>query len=194
MRFASVLAAALALGIAAAPAAAESGAVIRADELKAMPFIDAASSAKLPANTSVNILSRKGGWIEVQAGGQTAYANALDAAKAELDAHGRPGVQKVIVILSDGAANTGPTYLPPSSPYRTQPCQTGVNVANQQKSDGVLLYSIAYDLDVSGAEAATALADLEAKGYVTCSLLGTYSRTLLRMPAPRGSGYAGGGG
>lgn len=34
----------------------------------------------------------------VQAGGQTAYANALDAAKAELDGHGRPGVQKVIVI------------------------------------------------------------------------------------------------
>jgi hypothetical protein len=34
----------------------------------------------------------------VQAGGQTAYANALDAAKAELDAHGRPGVQKMIVI------------------------------------------------------------------------------------------------
>jgi hypothetical protein len=88
----------------------------------------------------------------VQAGGQTAYANALDAAKAELDAHGRPGVQKVIVILSDGAANTGPTYLSPSSPYRTQPCQTAVNIADQQKSDGVLLYSIAYDLGGVGAQ------------------------------------------
>jgi hypothetical protein len=63
----------------------------------------------------------------VQAGGQTAYANALVA-------HGRPGVQKVIVILSDGAANTGPTYLSPSSPYRTQPCQTAVNIANQRRS------------------------------------------------------------
>jgi len=88
----------------------------------------------------------------VQAGGQTAYANALDAAKAELDAHGRAGVQKVIVILSDGAANTGPTYLAASSPYRTQPCQTAVNIADQQKSDGVLLYSIAYDLGGVGAQ------------------------------------------
>jgi Flp pilus assembly protein TadG len=88
----------------------------------------------------------------VQAGGQTAYANALDAAKAELDAHGRAGVQKVIVILSDGAANTGPTYLAASSPYRTQPCQTAVNIADQQKSDGVLLYSVAYDLGGVGAQ------------------------------------------
>jgi hypothetical protein len=87
----------------------------------------------------------------VQAGGQTAYANALDDAKDELDAHGRPGVQKVIVFLSDGAANTGPTYLPASSPYRTQPCQTAVNIANQDKSEGVLLYSIAYDLSGAGA-------------------------------------------
>ena len=60
----------------------------------------------------------------VQAGGQTAYANALDAAQAELDANGRPGVQKVIIFLSDGAANTGPGYLPATSPYRTQPCHT----------------------------------------------------------------------
>jgi DNA processing protein len=42
--------------------------------------------------------------------------------------------------------------------------------------------AVAAALDRSGAEAAAALADLEAGGYVTCSLLGTYSRTLLRPP------------
>jgi hypothetical protein len=87
----------------------------------------------------------------VQAGGGTAYANALDVAKAELDAHGRPGVQKVIVLLSDGAANTGPTYLPATSTYRTQPCHTAVNIAAAQKAAGVLLYTIAYDLNGAGA-------------------------------------------
>ena len=35
---------------------------------------------------------------------------------------------------------------------------------------------------LSGAEAAAALADLEALGYVSCSLLGVYSRTLLQPP------------
>ena len=42
---------------------------------------------------------------------------------------GRDGTQKVIIILSDGAANKGPGYLPPTSPYRTNPCQTAVDVA-----------------------------------------------------------------
>ena len=55
--------------------------------------------------------------------------SALDAAQAEIDADGRAGTQKVIIILSDGAANTGPNYLPNTSPYRTRPCGQAVNVA-----------------------------------------------------------------
>jgi hypothetical protein len=78
MKVASAFVAALALGIAAYPATAESGAVIRADELKAMPFIDAATSAKLPASQSVTILSRKGGWIEVEANGKTGWVRMLN--------------------------------------------------------------------------------------------------------------------
>ena len=53
----------------------------------------------------------------VQANGSTAYANAIDAAQAELDAQAGRATQKVIVFLSDGAANTGPLYYPASSPY-----------------------------------------------------------------------------
>ena len=45
----------------------------------------------------------------------------------------------------------GPGYLPPTSPYRTNPCQTAVDIAGDSKSKGVLMYSIAYD--VSGATA-----------------------------------------
>jgi DNA processing protein len=39
---------------------------------------------------------------------------------------------------------------------------------------------VAAQLDFSGADAAAALATLEALGYVTCSLVGVYSRTLLQ--------------
>jgi len=42
--------------------------------------------------------------------------------------------------------------------------------------------AVAAALDLSGAEAATALASLEALGYLTCSLVGVYSRTLLTPP------------
>ncbi len=43
--------------------------------------------------------------------------------------------------------------------------------------------AIAADLDLGGGEVGAALADLEASGYLTCSLLGEYSRTQLRVPA-----------
>lgn len=42
--------------------------------------------------------------------------------------------------------------------------------------------AVAEALDVSGAEAAAALATLEALGYLTCSLVGAYARTMLAVP------------
>ncbi len=42
--------------------------------------------------------------------------------------------------------------------------------------------AITADLDLSGAEVAAALASLEAFGYVSCSLVGVYTRTLLAPP------------
>jgi DNA processing protein len=42
--------------------------------------------------------------------------------------------------------------------------------------------AVAEDLDLSGAETAAALAALEALGYVNCSLIGVYTRTLLGVP------------
>jgi hypothetical protein len=83
----------------------------------------------------------------VQPGGNTAYAEALDAAYQELQTDGRPDAQKAIVILSDGAANIGPSYLPGTSPYLTSPCGQGVTSAGVAKAAKVLVYSIAYTAD-----------------------------------------------
>ncbi len=80
----------------------------------------------------------------VQAGGNTAYAEALDAAYKELQTDGRPDAQKAIIILSDGAANVGPSFLPGTSPYLTNPCGQGATSAGVAKAAGVLVYSIAY--------------------------------------------------
>ncbi len=78
---------------------------------------------------------------------RTAYANALEAAQKELETHGRPDVKNVIVFLSDGAANIGPTYYSTSSPYRQRPCWQGVQSAAAIKAKGTLIYSIGYDLN-----------------------------------------------
>jgi hypothetical protein len=82
----------------------------------------------------------------MQASGSTAYANAIDAAQAELVKDGRPNTQRVIVLLSDGAANTGPSYLPAGSPYRTTPCHQGITSSQAAQSAGTLVYSIGYDV------------------------------------------------
>jgi hypothetical protein len=83
----------------------------------------------------------------VQPGGNTAYAEAIDAAYKELQADGRPDAQKAIVILSDGAANVGPSFLPGTSPYLTNPCGQGATSAGVAEAAGVLVYSIAYTAD-----------------------------------------------
>jgi DNA processing protein len=43
--------------------------------------------------------------------------------------------------------------------------------------------AVADRLDLHGGDAAAALASLEAFGYVTCSLVGAYSRTMLQPPS-----------
>jgi hypothetical protein len=83
----------------------------------------------------------------VQSNGSTSYANAIEAAQAELTLHGRANVPKVIVFASDGAANTGPSTYPTTSPYRTQPCHQGVTSAGTAKALGTVIYSIGYALD-----------------------------------------------
>ena len=80
-------------------------------------------------------------------GGSTSYAGALSAAWTELSNDGRTGVQKVIVMLSDGAANTGQNC---SANYKaeicTQPCQAGVDEADSLKAspNDALIYTIIY--------------------------------------------------
>jgi Putative Flp pilus-assembly TadE/G-like len=103
----------------------------------------------------------------MKAGGQTGYASAMEAADAELIKDGRVGVQKVMVVLSDGAANEGQSCLdttttvhhqtvitPDSDPHCMQPCQTAVNDANTYKGSAgsakVLVYTILYGDQSSG--------------------------------------------
>jgi DNA processing protein len=43
--------------------------------------------------------------------------------------------------------------------------------------------AIAAELTLTGAETAAALADLEAAGYLTCSMVGVYARTTMKPPA-----------
>jgi Flp pilus assembly protein TadG len=104
----------------------------------------------------------------MQASGSTAYANAIDSAQAELVKDGRPNTQRVIVLLSDGAANTGPTSYSAGSPYRATPCHQGITSSLASQSAGTLVYSIGYDVghdvckNANGSNEAPAITALQA--------------------------------
>ncbi len=113
----------------------------------ASPYVLVPLSSDYKTGTGLNDSSDLVSTIDcVKAAGSTAYANAIDAAQAEIVQDGRPGTQKVIVFLSDGAANTGPTYYPAGSPYRVTPCHQGETSATIATAAGSTVYSIGYDV------------------------------------------------
>jgi von Willebrand factor type A domain len=93
----------------------------------------------------------------IKGGGTTSYASAIDVAQAALVAHGRAGVQKAIIFLSDGAANTGPSFLSKTPQARAQPCHAGITAASSARRAGTVVYSIGYALadDTGGCKADT---------------------------------------
>jgi DNA processing protein len=99
------------------------------------------------------------GTNDLLAGGACLVRDAQDV----LDAMLGPGVRS--------AERSGP---------RLDPELLGVLAAVER--GGQTCDAIAAELDLSGAEAASALATLEALGYLSCSLVGLYSRTLLAAP------------
>jgi len=98
----------------------------------------------------------------IKAGGGTDYSNAMESAYTEMGADGRSGVQKVMVILSDGAANTGqncPTENTKTHKWPTttdahcnNPCGHAVSDATSYKAAGWLIFTILYN-DGQGTEA-----------------------------------------
>jgi len=100
-----------------------------------------------------------GGTNDLLAGGACVVRDAQDV----LDAMLGPGVRQ--------AERLGPAI---------EPRTAQVLAAVEEGSDTA--DAIATGLDLSGAEAAAALAVLEALGYLRCSLVGVYSRTMLKPP------------
>jgi Flp pilus assembly protein TadG len=87
----------------------------------------------------------------IKAAGSTSYSLAIDEAAHELEIHGRPDVQDVIVFFTDGGANTVPNTQAagwPSSgaPWTSRPCGSGVEAAKRVPSD-TAVYTIGYNLE-----------------------------------------------
>ena len=84
----------------------------------------------------------------VTANGTTAYETAIQKGQAALAAQGRADAQDIIIFLTDGAANTAPSYL--TATEKAQPCHSAMSAATSAKSAGVRIFAIAYNVTDPG--------------------------------------------
>ncbi len=80
--------------------------------------------------------------ISAVGGVGTYYADAITAAQNALTTSGRAGVQKVIILLSDGDASASSSNLPTGK--ATNQCHAGITAATAATGAGILVYSAAY--------------------------------------------------
>jgi len=112
------------------------------------------SDATTTLNTSSNLVkAARGGasgctqGLAALGGEGTYYADAITAAQADLTANGRSGVQKVIILLSDGDASASSSKMP-SGKYNNQ-CHEAITAASTATTAGTWVYSVAYGASTS---------------------------------------------
>lgn len=88
--------------------AAEKGLIIRAGDLMAEPFIDAAKASPVTASEPVTLLERRGGWVRVETGGRTGWVRMLnirlEAGAATLAAAPATGRANPLSLLRTGSS------------------------------------------------------------------------------------------
>ena len=77
----------------------------------------------------------------------TYYADALTTAQSNLTTTGRSGVQKVIILLSDGDANASSSNMPTGK--ANNQCHEAVSAAQAATTAGTWVYTIAYGASTS---------------------------------------------
>lgn len=85
--------------------AAESGTALKADDLKAEPFRDAKTLAKLVTGDKVDILKKDGGWYQVKSAKGKGWVRMLSIRKGDTRKGG--GDASGVLALASGRAGTG---------------------------------------------------------------------------------------
>jgi hypothetical protein len=90
------------------------------------------------------------GGISAVGGVSTFYADAISQAQSALVATAKPGMQNVIVFLSDGDANASKNNMPPGR--ATNECHQAIAAAKEAAAASTWVYSIAYGASVSAGD------------------------------------------
>jgi uncharacterized protein YgiM (DUF1202 family) len=102
MRHTSLLLAAL-LTLSGIAFAAEPGTALKNDTLRKEPYADATASGSIKRNDKVQILAKKGAWLQVKAGASTGWVRLLSVKRGTGSSNEAAGV----LGLASGRAGTG---------------------------------------------------------------------------------------
>ncbi|MFN0040002.1 MAG: hypothetical protein ACKVP2_10870 [Burkholderiales bacterium] len=95
------------LGMPALSIAQEKGLVLKADSLLAEPFADAKKVGSLAKGVSVEILNKKGGWLQVKAAAAQGWVRMLSIRRGEAGKASGATELGGVAALSTGRAGTG---------------------------------------------------------------------------------------
>ncbi|WP_187359995.1 hypothetical protein [Chitinolyticbacter meiyuanensis] len=86
---------------------ADSGTLIRATPLKQKPFLDATTVSELPANSRLDIVTRKGAWMQVKtASGQSGWVKLLNVRTGSGSSSGGGGLGTLGKVITTGSSGT----------------------------------------------------------------------------------------
>jgi uncharacterized protein YraI len=95
------------LAAAASAYAADSGVALKGDVIRAEPFKDADSIGDLKKGESVQIMSKKGGWLQIKAAGGEGWVRMLSVKRGAGGGSNAAGEIGGIAAMSTGRAGTG---------------------------------------------------------------------------------------
>jgi hypothetical protein len=92
----------------AAPAApAETGTMLKAEPLRAEPFLDAKAVSTLATGARVEILQRQGGWFRVKTAKSAGWVHMLSVRRGEASKASAASNASGLLALASGRAGTG---------------------------------------------------------------------------------------
>ncbi len=124
---------------AAIACAAQSGVVLRNEELRAEPFSDAKVLVPVPKDTRVEVLQQQGAWTLVKAAGKQGWVRSLNVRTGVADTgqapgvlaleSGRSGSGNVVATLGIRGANLKPRAAKPEALRALEAIAAGANAA-----------------------------------------------------------------
>ena len=147
------------------------------------------SNATTSLNPASDIVKAVGGasgcsGIMAPGGERTYYADAITAAQLTLTTTGRVGVQKAIIMVTDGDASaSAPSQM--TTALGSQECHEAITAAQVARTAGTWIYTVSYGSPATGCSTDKSTSITPCAALLAIAISPAYLRGSVKPPAPR---------